>query len=1058
MRPPHVTRRAMALLLTACVVASGWYQVSRLSEAIDLFEKQRYVDAHALLKEIDRASLSATEQAEYDRTLTAVQKTLAAAEKAHQDFAAAETAFQQSDWPQADALYTAVIDNTYTETEMRTQAVQRRTEARSHLGSGTSPAKSMQPMSGSGGGPTQPTAAAPVSRPPAGRMEPMTSIGGSAPRATRASAPPPPPLARVQASSPPAPVRVSSVSGPAPVRSGGPMSPMDPAAASAGPPAPRSAISIAAGSGRDTPVDEMKARDELLWQRAMAMLDSLSTEARAAVARGEFESARHAAEQALEEVEAARLHAEPVGNYTSARERALALLREVADAAERHGILKADEQRGEIQQLLVERTEAIEKQKAEKIEQLFATANQLRKEQRFSEEAEIYRQVLYTDPSNSQAKNALELAEDYSSFFQQQDWHDQLQYQQRRSLTIADEALIPYDYEVTYPRNWAEIAARRESLGPGVTGQSLEDIELNKKLDQVLPTVGFVDAEFEKVIEYMQEQTKINYAVDWEDLEARAIERDKPVTLSLANVAARTVLNEILTQVGGDVRLTFSVGDGLLRVASKEKLDRDKFVLVYDIRDLLVNVPQFTNAAQLDPAQALQGVGQGGGVGGGGGGGGGGQNLFQQGQGRGQQEAGNQQGLVDQIMDIIRQTVEPDSWRETGGGDASLRELNGQLIVYNTSDSHRQVQSLLKQLRDTRSLQIALEARYLNVTNNFLEEIGVDLDFVFNSGSAGFDRGFTGNGTAIIDPFTGAPVLIPRPLSQIGTLPAVPGFGTPFTAGSIPRQPYESAGLVPTGTGLVPRLSDATPITFQQGSIGMTDPANFNTQVPGSFAGAAAAPALNIAGSILDNLQVDFLIRATHANGRSSVVQAPRILMFNGQRSNITVGRARSYVSSLNPILAEGAVGFQPVQAVAQSGVTLDVEGTISADRKYVTVTVQTTQSEEPDLTRFEVQRQSGNSPGSFVTLIDQRFVTINTTVSIPDGGTILLGGLKQAGEVEVEAGVPILSKIPILKRAFTNSTMIKDTRTLLILMKAKILIRDETEEEAFPTFAPQAG
>ena len=78
--------------------------------------------------------------------------------------------------------------------------------------------------------------------------------------------------------------------------------------------------------------------------------------------------------------------------------------------------------------------------------------------------------------------------------------------------------------------------------------------------------------------------------------------------------------------------------------------------------------------------------------------------------------------------------------------------------------------------------------------------------------------------------------------------------------------------------------------------------------------------------------------------------------------------------------------------------------------------------------------------------------MTIRTTVSVPDGGTVLLGGLKQVGEVEIEAGVPILSKIPILKRAFTNSTMVEDTQTLLILLKAKILIQKEAEEEAFPT------
>ena len=77
----------------------------------------------------------------------------------------------------------------------------------------------------------------------------------------------------------------------------------------------------------------------------------------------------------------------------------------------------------------------------------------------------------------------------------------------------------------------------------------------------------------------------------------------------------------------------------------------------------------------------------------------------------------------------------------------------------------------------------------------------------------------------------------------------------------------------------------------------------------------------------------------------------------------------------------------------------------------------------------------------------------VQTTVSVPDGGTLLLGGQKLASETEVEAGVPVLSKIPILKRAYSSRTMVKDEQTLLILVKPKILIPAEQEELAFPSF-----
>ncbi len=58
----------------------------------------------------------------------------------------------------------------------------------------------------------------------------------------------------------------------------------------------------------------------------------------------------------------------------------------------------------------------------------------------------------------------------------------------------------------------------------------------------------------------------------------------------------------------------------------------------------------------------------------------------------------------------------------------------------------------------------------------------------------------------------------------------------------------------------------------------------------------------------------------------------------------------------------------------------------------------------------------------------------IETTVSVPDGGTLLLGG--QKGGVEREMGVPILSKIPILNRSFTNRASVRSGNVAGILAR----------------------
>jgi general secretion pathway protein D len=76
----------------------------------------------------------------------------------------------------------------------------------------------------------------------------------------------------------------------------------------------------------------------------------------------------------------------------------------------------------------------------------------------------------------------------------------------------------------------------------------------------------------------------------------------------------------------------------------------------------------------------------------------------------------------------------------------------------------------------------------------------------------------------------------------------------------------------------------------------------------------------------------------------------------------------------------------------------------------------------------------------------------------VPDRGTIMLGGQRLTSDVTVEAGVPIISKIPVLNRLFTNKSSTKDERTLLILVKPSIIINNELEEDLFPGLGTDAS
>jgi hypothetical protein len=95
-------------------------------------------------------------------------------------------------------------------------------------------------------------------------------------------------------------------------------------------------------------------------------------------------------------------------------------------------------------------------------------------------------------------------------------------------------------------------------------------------------------------------------------------------------------------------------------------------------------------------------------------------------------------------------------------------------------------------------------------------------------------------------------------------------------------------------------------------------------------------------------------------------------------------------------------------------------------------------------------QGQQGQGGGGGATTLQQPIIeTINvtTTVSVPDGGTVLLGGIKRLKEGRNMTGVPILNKIPYISRLFKNSGVGRETESLMLMVTPRIIIFEEEEE-----------
>ncbi|HEY4329477.1 MAG TPA: hypothetical protein VGN88_07060 [Phycisphaerae bacterium] len=676
----------------------------------------------------------------------------------------------------------------------------------------------------------------------------------------------------------------------------------------------------------------------------------------------------------------------------------------------------------------------------EKVAALVADARRLYDATQFREAADLLRQATVIDPQDENAALFLRIVmtkitdRDYEGIMRRTG-----QEVMRQNIDSA-EHLIPYADLMVYPDNWPEITRKRG--GGDSTQDSPQNRAARDRLEENLKEITADNQGLEKVLNFLRDNMGANIFVNWAALQTAGVDRNTPVSVSLKEVPFRKALTTILSQVGGGtVNLSYTIDDGIITISTKDDLSSSKYQLVkvFDIRDMLVQPNSNVQAPKIN-LQAITsgggtstgGGGGGGGFGGGGGGGGfggggggfggggsggggfgggggGGSSggLFQDNtsnQSSGQSTSQQRQQLVDSLIDTIKSTVSPDTWRDSGGTIGSIRELNGQLIVNQTVDNQLAVYNLLQQLRETRAIQIAVESRLILVSNNFLDDfrVGWNLDM---------------------------------PAGMIGG----------------------NVGAVSVGN--LNTYSQATPGT---------------TGVPGSIASFSALPSLNLSASIIDNWTLSLLLTATQADKRTITVTAPRVTLFNGQPGFISVTNQQNIVESFNQTTASGGLNGNASTATnlniqtLQTGVVLDVTATVSADRRYVVMTIHPTLATLDGIDTFTISNgtsaTSGNNTtgnntsnnttaalgGAFVQLPKIASTEISTMVSIPDGGTLLIGGQKLIGESEVEVGVPVLSKIPGLNRLFTNRSYVKDERTLLVLVRPNIIIHREIENDLF--------
>ena len=179
--------------------------------------------------------------------------------------------------------------------------------------------------------------------------------------------------------------------------------------------------------------------------------------------------------------------------------------------------------------------------------------------------------------------------------------------------------------------------------------------------------------------------------------------------------------------------------------------------------------------------------------------------------------------------------------------------------------------------------------------------------------------------------------------------------------------------------------------------------------------------------------QVRFALNALAQDQRVSILSEPRILVKSGETAQIDVGEEVPVITSLAQSTdASNAPVLQSIQ-YRRTGVLLRVEPIVHSGNR-VDLNLSQVVSEA-------LEAGSGvNSPSIFNR-------SVQTSLTLSDGGAVVIGGLVSNSENEGDTRIPVLGSIPGLGALFRSSGK-QNTRSELILMiQAYIVDEDETDD-----------
>ena len=173
---------------------------------------------------------------------------------------------------------------------------------------------------------------------------------------------------------------------------------------------------------------------------------------------------------------------------------------------------------------------------------------------------------------------------------------------------------------------------------------------------------------------------------------------------------------------------------------------------------------------------------------------------------------------------------------------------------------------------------------------------------------------------------------------------------------------------------------------------------------------------------------LNLFLRALQSQGRTELLSRPQILASDNQKAEIKIAQRVPIVTSSQA--SEDLLSTFTTVRYESVGIILNVTPRINPDGSV----------------RMEVKPEVSNvdestvqiSPGVNAIVLNER--SAETTVTVQDGHTIIIGGLITTEDEEIIDKVPFLGDIPLLGHLFRKTTTIEQRRELLIILTPHVI------------------